>query len=98
MSVKEMLMEIYERKRRQGRPELRGWDLTEKGLSSKNADCLEASRSSQKLEKGAGGDDIAGRNLWICAINGSRCARSLLCAGIHGSRRVVACKIYGFWV
>ena len=30
-----------------------------------------------------------GRNLWICAIHGSRCAiyESILCAGIHGSRR-----------
>ena len=37
-----------------------------------------------------------GRNLWIC---GSRCAicGSLPCAGIHGSRMVVAGAIYGFW-
>ena len=41
-----------------------------------------------------------GRNLWICAIHGLRCAiyGSLLCAGIRGLRRVVACAIYGFFV
>ena len=39
---------------------------------------------------------LFGRNLWICAIHdGSCCAicGSLVCAGIHGSRRVAACAI-----
>ena len=39
-----------------------------------------------------------GRNLWIWPIHGSRCAiyGSLLRAGIHGSRKVVACATCGF--
>ena len=42
-----------------------------------------------------------GRNLWICAIHESRCAiyGSILCAGIHGSRRNlwIALPIYRFF-
>ena len=37
--------------------------------------------------------------IWICKIHGSRCAiyGSILRAGIHGSRRLVACAIYRFF-
>ena len=42
-----------------------------------------------------------GRNLWICAIHGWRCAiyGSILCTGIHGSRRNlwIALPIYRFF-
>ena len=45
--------------------------------------------------------DTVGRNLWICVIHGSRCAiyGSLLCAGIHESRRNlwIALPIYQFF-
>ena len=43
-----------------------------------------------------------GRNLWICAIHGSRCAirGSILCTGIHGLPRnlwiSIACAIYRY--
>ena len=46
------------------------------------------------------GNVYVGRNLWICAIHGSRCAicGSILCTGIHGLRRnlwiSIACAIY----
>ena len=38
---------------------------------------------------------VLGRNMWICAIHGSHCAiyGSIVRAGIHGSRRVVASAI-----
>ena len=37
-----------------------------------------------------------GRNLWICAIHGSRCAiyGSILCAGIHGSCRNLCIELH----